>query len=296
MDAFETLQIRAHDGVMLGARRFPAAGPRRAVVVIHGATATPQRYYTRFAAYLASVGFDVITYDYRGVGESRPESLRGYEATMLQWGREDWGGVMAWLDARYPGEPLLAVCHSFGGQALGLAPEARMLDGAVTVGAQFGYVGHFAFLRRLQLHVVWNLLVPTSNAIWGYWPGWTGIGADLPRGVALEWSRWCRSPNYLVDHVPGAGEAFAALDFPVVVYAITDDHAFGPLPAIDAFVQRLPSRIVDRRRLHPGDVGATRIGHFGFFREHFADTLWVETAEVLGEQAREARRRNAEAV
>jgi predicted alpha/beta hydrolase len=31
---------------------------------------------------------------------------------------------------------------------------------------------------------------------------------------------------------------------------------------------------VEYRRIAPGEVGARRIGHFGFFRQEFAATLW----------------------
>ena len=39
------------------------------------------RHYFRFADYLFANGFDVMVYDYRGIGESRPDSLRGFKAS-----------------------------------------------------------------------------------------------------------------------------------------------------------------------------------------------------------------------
>jgi predicted alpha/beta hydrolase len=49
-------------------------------VIINSATSVRCRYYSRFASFLFGEGFDVITYDYRGIGESRPVSLRGFDA------------------------------------------------------------------------------------------------------------------------------------------------------------------------------------------------------------------------
>jgi predicted alpha/beta hydrolase len=42
---------------------------------------------------------------------------------------------------------------------------------------------------------------------------------------------------------------------------------------------------VDHRHVIPREVGAPAIGHFGFFRERFRDTLWRESAGWLGRQA-----------
>jgi predicted alpha/beta hydrolase len=39
-----------------------------------------------------------------------------------------------------------------------------------------------------------------------------------------------------------------------------------------------PRRI---ERIAPADVQASRIGHFGFFREQFRDTLWQRAAQLL---------------
>ena len=35
------------------------------------------------------------------------------------------------------------------------------------------------------------------------------------------------------------------------------------------------------RRIAPSDIGARRIGHFGFFRKRFADSLWPQVPQWL---------------
>src|SRR2546421_3033841 len=52
----------------------------RPVVIINAATSVRCRYYSRFASFLFANGMDVITFDYRGIGESRPSTLRGFDA------------------------------------------------------------------------------------------------------------------------------------------------------------------------------------------------------------------------
>ena len=50
---------------------------KRPVVIINPATSVHSRYYSHFANYLYANGFDVVTYDYRGIGNSRPNTMRG---------------------------------------------------------------------------------------------------------------------------------------------------------------------------------------------------------------------------
>ena len=54
--------------------RHPRTDFERPVVIINAATSLRCRYYSRFADYLYTNGLDVITYDYRGIGESRSGS------------------------------------------------------------------------------------------------------------------------------------------------------------------------------------------------------------------------------
>src|ERR1700730_10557067 len=80
LDAFfracepRTVEIPTRDGLRLAASVFEPAGPSAdgGVGVINSATGVPRDYYAPFAAFLASRGFVAVTYDYRGIGDSRP--------------------------------------------------------------------------------------------------------------------------------------------------------------------------------------------------------------------------------
>jgi predicted alpha/beta hydrolase len=95
----------------LSASYWPASVP----VLLHPATGVPKRYYESFARYLANSGLSVLTYDYRGIGRSRPASLRGYNVSMSDWIDHDVPAVTAWARSRFPLLPLLADGHSIGG-------------------------------------------------------------------------------------------------------------------------------------------------------------------------------------
>lgn len=84
--AVQRLTLTAADGYTLTAHRFSPAGPARANLVMAGATAVPQKFYRRFAEFARQQGYDTLTLDYRGIGQSAPKSLRGFRMDYLDWG------------------------------------------------------------------------------------------------------------------------------------------------------------------------------------------------------------------
>lgn len=271
----ESLRISAADAYALGASVTGAAA-RGPVVVVAGATGVRKWYYARFAAWLAGEGATVVTFDYRGIGESRPHRLRGFDARLRDWGQLDLEGVLRFARAEWPARPLVVVGHSVGGQLLGLAPAVATLSRAVTVAAQSGYWGHWPPWHRPVMAGLWWGVMPAVTAVMGYLPGRLGVGEDLPREVALEWARWGRQPRFCLDDGIAA-DGYARLTAPVLSFSFTDD-TYAPRPAVD-WLHRLFTRArVERRHLSPADAGASRVGHFGFFRDTFRDSLWPQVA------------------
>jgi predicted alpha/beta hydrolase len=127
---------------------------------------------------------------------------------------------------------------------------------------------------------VTHLALPGFSHLLGYFPGSRfGFGEDLPKGVAIEWARWCRNPTYLVGDL-GVAARYARFAAPIRAYAFSDDP-FGPLGAVRKLLELYPKAHAELRHLQPSDLGVRRIGHFGFFREQFRDTLWSEAHEWL---------------
>jgi len=269
------LSILAKDGYRLGATLFEPRSAAHATLVVHGATAVPARYYARFGEHMASSGVRVLSYDFRGVGASRPLNLRGFEASMSDWAELDARGVMAYAKQAFGRRPIVHLGHSFGGQLLGLVDDAREADAAVLVGSQLGYYAHWPFVERLRLALLWNGVVPLVTRSFGYLPGQFGLGEDLPSGVAREWARWCSHPDYLMGAHPSARARFARFDRPTLLFSMTDD-AYAPEAAVEHLMRVLDHAPLEHRRVSPAELGVEAIGHFGFFRPRFADTLWRE--------------------
>ncbi len=277
--------LTADDGTPLAVRFFePTEGEaRRAAVVIGGAMGVRQDYYRAFAAWLARQGFVVATFDYRGSGDSLPPggTLRGFRADLFDWAR-DTDTVIEALAERAGGAPLYLIGHSLGAQLPGLLVQRERIAGLLSVAAGSGYWRDNApQLKRMVLYF-WHVLVPVGTALFGYFPGRRfGKVGNLPKGVVLQWRKWCMHPRY---HVGAEGaavrERFEAARFPVVALSITDDELMterGTRVLVDCYANA-PRRI---ERIAPADVQAKRIGHFGFFREQFQATLWQRAAQLL---------------
>src|SRR4051794_34246890 len=112
----EPIAIECSDGMQLACHWWQAARrPGHGTVIVNAATGVAARYYHPYAAFLSGHGFDVLTYDYRGIGLSRPPELRGSNYRWRDWGELDFDAVVRLALARDPKGPLLVVGHSIGG-------------------------------------------------------------------------------------------------------------------------------------------------------------------------------------
>jgi predicted alpha/beta hydrolase len=271
--------IAGRDGYPLAARVFGGGSGR--VVVINGATAVPQRFYRRFAAALAEAGFTAITYDYRGIELDSPRELRRLDATARDWALNDLPGALDWIAHELDPEKLFLVGHSFGGQVAGMVDDPERVAGMVTMSAQSG---HWRLQGGEQKLVVWlhtHVSLPLLSKIFGYMPMKAiGAGENMPAGVALEWSRWCRHPDYVLGDPTLPLDRYAGFTAPVLAYSIDDDK-WGTAPSVDAMMRAYPN--LERRHIVPSQRGLDQVGHLGFFRPA-SRPLWDEVIEWFDER------------
>ncbi|GGY22535.1 alpha/beta hydrolase family protein [Paludibacterium paludis] len=271
-DAGTPIGLLASDGFSLAATLFEARASWRGNLLVAGATGVPRRFYRRFAQHAASRGFTVLTLDYRGIGESRPESLVGFEMRYLDWARLDLAAAVDRL-ARDEA-PLYMAGHSFGTHALGLLPNHHLVSKLCAFGMGAGWHGWMPLGERCKVWLLWNTVFPALVKWKGYLPGsMLSLGADLPLGVYRQWRHWCRYPNYFLDDpfMPGIRETFARVRTPILAMNALDD--LWALPrSREAFAQGYRNAPLVRRDLDPLEYGG-RIGHMGYFRPE-ARRLW----------------------
>ncbi len=276
----DNLTIAARDGFALSATLYRGEPSNGGAVIISSATAVPRRFYRHFATALADRGYSVITYDYRGIGDSRPETLRGFDARTSDWALLDMAGVVDWVREHLRPKRLYKIGHSVGGQVAGLLDNGAEIDGMVTLSAQSGYWRLQGGEQKLVVGLHVHVTLPFVSRMFGYIP-WSKVGAaeDLPKGAALQWSRWCRDPRYLLGDASLPLERYESFEAPVLAYSIDDDK-WGTPRSVDAMMSVYPN--LERRHIDPRHHDLESIGHFGYFRPH-ADRLWEDAIRWLDE-------------
>ncbi|MGQ0429448.1 MAG: alpha/beta hydrolase family protein [Gammaproteobacteria bacterium] len=286
----QALRINTADGYRLAAHLVAAkTGPRAAALIVP-AMAVPQSYYAPLAVWLAERGYDVLTFDFRGIGESAPRTLRGFEADILTWARQDAAAMLAFARRRAPGRPLVWIGHSLGGQILAMTPGNEAISAAVTVASGVGYWRENAYPLRYYSWFLWFVAAPLATAFCGYFPGRAlRMVGDLPKGVIGQWSRWCRHPEYAVGvEGPVMRELYCKVRLPLLSLSFTDDEYMSErnVAVLHGFYANARR---DMRRISPREHGLRRVGHFGFFRPQSGGQLWPAMLEWLERPLREGR-------
>lgn len=286
----DDITFPAVDGYLLGATLFLPRAAKRHAVLINSATAVPRKIYKGFAGYLARRGCAVLTYDYRGTGDSRqkalvgynqPKSLVGFKASMSDWAALDVTAAVAWMRERYQNLPLNYVGHSFGGQALGLLANNGEVSRALLIAAQAGYWKLMASPERYRVYAMLNFVGTPLTRLLGYAPGWSGLGEDLPKGVFEEWVRWVMSERYLFsDTALKALANFQNYRGALRSVCLSDDP-WATRPAVELLCSGFTSARPEILTITPADAGTAGIGHLGFFRPEHRDTLWRGAAEWI---------------
>lgn len=270
-----TQPFTASDGYALIGTLYTPEHGIKANIVLCSATGVPQAFYHRFAEYATQFGYQVLTFDYRGVAQSAPKRLKGFKMSYLDWGTLDLAAAIDFL-AQDP-IPLFMVGHSYGGQALGLAPNHAKVTAMYCFGTGAGWHGYMPFKEKMKVQVIWNIIFPPMVAVTGYLP-WSklNMGADLPIGVYQQWRKWCKNPTYFFadpeQHTLIA--QYAEVKTPIyAVSALDDDWA---LPnSRHAFMQHYRQAPMQFINISASDYGLKEIGHMGYFRKG-AEKIWDE--------------------
>lgn len=271
------LQLAATDGYPLAATLYSAAKPQ-ARLLIAAATGTPRGFYRRFAEYAAARGFTTLTLDYRGVGESRPADLAGFDMHFLDWATKDLAAAADYLHD--PEHPLFMIGHSYGGHTFGLLPDTQRFAGLYTFGTGAGWHGWMPGLERYRVAMLWKLIAPLIVRRKGYL-AWQrlGMGEDLPYGVYTHWKRWCSYPRYFFDdpEMPHLAAQFATIRTPITAACSLDD-LWAPPRSRDVFMAGYANAPYQARTIDQKNEGLGPIGHMGYFRPH-AQPLWDEALD-----------------
>ena len=273
--------IVARDGYELSGTHFaPPGDSGRVAAVFACGGGIPARRYRHFLRSLAAAGLPVLSFDYRGVGASRPASLRGFRASVEDWAEFDCGAALDWLFQYYPNADLFGITHSFGATILTAAPGAERLTKIGMIVPHTGYWGDYRAAFRWPMTLVWHAFMPIMTHIFGYFPGSKlKLGDDIPAGVAMQWAAR-RTPEFRprgteleVVRANALLKRRNLLSLPVLVVAVSGD-AFATETGIRRVLSTLPLARPKWWNVTSSAGNKTTMGHFSFFSRRMRETLW----------------------
>ncbi|MBL7993059.1 MAG: alpha/beta fold hydrolase [Candidatus Kapabacteria bacterium] len=278
----EQTVITAADGYELATSVYAPLVPNRHVILLNSGTGVKRGYYHKFASFLASKGFTVVTYDYRGIGDSLRVAIQDFDTSISEWGEKDCVAALDWVHERFPEKRLTVVGHSAGGKIPGFAHNNVYISSLVTVAVPNSYWGLWHWWGRRGYFLFVQFIMPALSHLLSYFPSrFFGLGENYPKGVALEWSRWSRRRAYLLHpkrgHFPNYFDEFRG---DILALSFTDDIvATGA--AAEAFM-RFYANAENHTHWHinPKEHGIESIGHSGYFREACL-SLWKQLAEWI---------------
>jgi predicted alpha/beta hydrolase len=287
----ERFEIVADDGVRLAASLYEPVGKPKAALQIHAGMGVKRQFYRHFARYLAERGYAVLSFDVRGMGESRHEPLPRCQATIGDWTGKDMPAALAWLARRFPDVPRFVVGHSLGGQLTGLLPNHELLSGLVLVFAPRGDHQVASPLGKLQGLLLLRMYMPLTIPLFGYAPvRFVMTAQDLPAGVARDWIRQIYHPGWIPGDCAARGEEsyYDKFQVPVLSLALDGDALAPPANCaklLSEYFTGCPSEFVTLRASDAAE--RAQLTHLGYFRKKFADSRWVQVAAWLDRRVAE---------
>lgn len=279
MSEFETLTIKCKDGYPLTARFYAAnAASRKALpILICPATGITAQFYHSFNVWLQAQGYDVLCFDFRGIGQSLNGPLKKSKASIVQWGQLDIPAAIDALRDRTKAEQVILVGHSAGGQLLGIVPNYDKVAKVIAVSGSTGHVKGLKGRTKLLAPVMFDVIFPLSRFTLGYGPtSKIGMGENLPKDVAKQWAQFCSKPGYVLNAIGNTVAKTAnhheQITCPITVLWSSDDEIATEANVKD-LIRLYPNAQTSHKELKPSSFGHKAIGHMLMFKRSHQN-LW----------------------
>lgn len=277
------VDILTEDQFTLSVHIFEPENSNQKILLINSATGVKQQIYFSFAQYFAEKGFTVMTYDYRGIGLSKPEKMRGFEASMRTWGTTDYKAVTHYIKINFPNHQKFCLGHSVGALLLGMNQDSEMFEEFIFVGTQNAFVGNLKFKTKIEAYMGFGIIQPLTTTLLGYFPAnWFGLGESLPSGSAFDWRTLIlnkKSTNKLLENIDDFSRN---LTQNVLVLRAEDDIWLTEKGVKSLLENTYPNLKPTYRLVKTSESEKRIIGHINFFRS-YNKKLWNIILERLEE-------------
>ena len=270
----KSIELLTEDNYALSVHLFEPKNSNQKLLLINSATGVKQQIYFSFAQFFTEQGFTVITYDYRGIGLSKPKEMKGFKASMRMWGTEDYKTITQYIRSDFSNHQKFCLGHSLGALILGMNEDSKMFEEFIFVGTQNAFVGNLKFKTKIEAYLGFGIAQPLSTKLLGYFPGnWFGLGESLPSGSAFDWRTLIlnkRSTNKLLDKVRDFSKD---LSQKVFVIRAEDDAWLTEKGVRSLLEDTYPNMRPIYRLIKTSESERNEIGHINFFRS-YNKKLW----------------------
>ncbi len=276
------INIQTIDDYSLSAKVYitEASMPKNKVLIVNSATAVSKKLYHHYALFMSNQGYNVITYDYRGIANSRPKRLRGFETSFLEWGQQDFSAILDYAKTRFTDHTIIVLGHSIGGTIIGMTEKNKDISGIITIGAQTAYYKDWAKKHKTKIYILWHMLLPMITYIVGYFPGKRlRMLEDVPKGVIKQWHNRRHHENMKIQLERKGVQFFYHKCMAKLLTLGIEDDPIGTEVAIRRIHDLFENSDKKLEMIKLADVPTQKIGHFGFFSRKFKDSLWVKTLQ-----------------
>jgi len=244
----KSFTIPSFDGYPISIHEFSSSTTNHKTIVFAPAVAVPQKIYFNMAEQLATMGCNVYTFDYRGIGSSNSKSIKSLkEYGYFSWAK-DFKEVSKYVKECHPNNKQYMIGHSYGGNSLGFSDSYQYYDKYITIASQYGYYKYFKPKMQLLILLNFGVFVPITTFLLGYYPsGWFGLGHPLPTKAVKDWSKFLLHPDSMLYFTKENNTTYSK------VYSNAQ---------------------ITRKHIKPKDFNLKAIGHFDFFRKKNQDILW----------------------
>lgn len=271
----ELQKVETKNGYKLSSTFYSPDGEIKGAVLIVPAMGVTQKYYAPFASWLTTQGYLVATFDYSGTGLSQTGNLRDSSVTISDWAKFDCTAMIEAVSVKAERKSFYWIGHSLGGQILGMVPNLSSITKVINIASGSGYWLENVPSLKWRAWWLWYIVVPLATRVYGYFPGkrLRKVG-DLPGGVMTQWRKWCLNPEYMVGAEGSeTREKYRAVVTPISSLSFTDDELMSK-KNIDSLNGFYATTQMKTSRITPEEIGTKRIGHFGFFKAKFEESLW----------------------
>ncbi|QDP84889.1 alpha/beta hydrolase [Chryseobacterium sp. SNU WT5] len=269
------LLLKTADQIQLSVKIFEPQNSNGKLVLINSATGVKQQIYFSFAKFLAANGFIVLTYDYRGIGESKPEKMRSFHASMRIWGTIDFKTITDFIQEQYLSYTKFCLGHSVGALILGMNDYSKNFAKFIFVGTQDAYIGNLTFEVAVTALLGFGIALPVMTNFFGYFPAHRfGLGESLPKGVAFDWQTLIlnkKSTSRLYEKIEG--NYAEQLNQKVFIIHAEDDTWLTQKGMSNLLKNVYPNLKTEHREIKISESPKGEIGHVNFFRS-YNKNLW----------------------